>query len=484
MGGGFGLDASARLTHSHQVFQSVEIPLWLVLLGGLTLTIAVLNRVLVPSVRWFFRARINRALTRVNERLQLSIKPFSLTKRQVLIDRLTYDPVVMAAVESEAHLRGIPREVAAEEAARYAREIVPSFSAAAYFLFGVRLSRWVAQSLYRVRLGANEESSLAGIHPDATVIFVMNHRSNVDYLLVTYLASERTSLSYAAGEWARIWPLEQLAKAMGAFFIRRKSENPLYRKVLSRYVQMATDAGVTQAVFPEGGLSRDGGLRPPKLGLLSYILQGFDPSGTRDVVFIPVGLNYDRVLEDRILVGAEVDERGRPRFRAKASTAIGFFLRHLWMRILGKWNRFGYASVSFGTPITLRSVSPEGTIGAEELGQKLINAVGRVVPVLPVPLVSQILLESDAPLSRADIAERAIALKDELVANGAHFHLPRGDFDYAVDVGLRGLVRRKILLEAGEMFRANPEQTALLSYYANSIAHLSRGDAAAGDSLV
>ena len=41
--------------------------------------------------------------------------------------------------------------------------------------------------------------------------------------------------------------------------------------------------------FPEGGLSRDGNLRAPKLGLLSYMVQGFDPEEGRDVVFIPVG---------------------------------------------------------------------------------------------------------------------------------------------------------------------------------------------------
>jgi len=41
----------------------------------------------------------------------------------------------------------------------------------------------------------------------------------------------------------------------------------------------------------------DGALRPPKLGLLSYMVSGFDPNGPRDIVFVPVGINYDRVLE-------------------------------------------------------------------------------------------------------------------------------------------------------------------------------------------
>ena len=73
---------------------------------------------------------------------------------------------------------------------------------------------------------------------------------------------------------------------------------------------MATAAGVTQAIFPEGGLSRDGKLRPPKFGLLSYMVAGFDPHGPRDVVFIPVGINYDRVLEDRMLTSVANAEPG------------------------------------------------------------------------------------------------------------------------------------------------------------------------------
>ena len=105
----------------------------------------------------------------------------------------------------------------------------------------------------------------------------MNHRSNMDYVLVSFLAAERVALSYAVGEWARIWPLQGLIRAMGAYFVRRNSGDPLYRMVLQRYVQMATEGGVPQAMYPEGGLTTDGRLREPKLGLLDYMLKGFDP---------------------------------------------------------------------------------------------------------------------------------------------------------------------------------------------------------------
>ena len=132
---------------------------------------------------------------------------------------------------------------------------------------------------YRVRLGYTDTAALAAIDPSSTVVFVMNHRSNMDYILVSFLAAERVALSYAVGEWARIWPLQGLIRAMGAYFVRRNSGDPLYRMVLQRYVQMATEGGVPQAMYPEGGLTTDGRLRAPKLGLLDYMLKGFDPTG-------------------------------------------------------------------------------------------------------------------------------------------------------------------------------------------------------------
>ncbi|MGB0498132.1 MAG: 1-acyl-sn-glycerol-3-phosphate acyltransferase [Rubricella sp.] len=451
---------------------TIELPLWLVIAGGIALAIMVIQRALVPPVRWFFRRRLSRAFDEINARLQLPIQPFAMTRRRVLVDRLTYDPAVMQAVEERAREEGIPREFVADQAARYAREIVPYFSPTAYFGLGTRLSRWIAQSLYRVRLGTVDEAALDTIDPEATVVFIMNHRSNMDYLLVTYLAAERSALSYAAGEWARVWPLEQIAKAMGAFFIRRRSLNPLYRRVLARYVQMATEGGVTQAVFPEGGLSRNGHLGEPKLGMLSYLLEGHGPE-RRDVAFVPVGLNYDRVLEDRVLINHERGPDGRPRFRASIFKSIRFALHLLWLRLRGRFHRFGYASVSFGRPIVLSRFVEEHGSDVERLGSALMAEVGRVVPILPVPLIARVFLDLDGePIARDALEERAAALRDVLLSSGAHMHLPRHDFSYAVECGLRLLVERHLVVEGENGLSASADALPLLTYYAASIAHL------------
>jgi len=277
---------------------TVEFPVWLAIVIAALAVWALADHFLLPGARWFARRRINRVLEELDTRLKIRIPPFKLTKREVLIARLVDDPQVQEAAEAESKETGTSRPAVRRRVEGYAREIVPQFNAYVYFRIGYALARWVGRSLYRVRLGYSDEEGLAALDPNATVVFLINHRSNMDYILVSYLAAEKAALSYAVGEWARIWPLQTLIRAMGAYFVRRNSKDPLYRKVLERYVAMATAAGVTQAVFPEGGLSREGTLRPPKLGLLDYMVRGFDPAG-RDVAFIPVGINYDRVFEDR-----------------------------------------------------------------------------------------------------------------------------------------------------------------------------------------
>src|SRR4029078_3538468 len=131
----------------------------------------------------------------------------------------------------------------------------------------------------RVRTGYIAPAAIAASDPDATVVFVMNHRSNMDYVLAAYLAADQTTLSYAVGEWARLWPLSALIRAMGAYFVRRNSADELYRRVLERYIAMATEAGVPQAGVPEGALWLAARMREPRLGVLASMLRGFRRDG-------------------------------------------------------------------------------------------------------------------------------------------------------------------------------------------------------------
>ena len=275
-------------------------------------------------------------------------------------------------------------------------------------------------------------NNLPGINPDSTVVFVMNHRSNMDYVLVAFLAAEKTTLSYAVGEWAKIWPLQTLIRAMGAFFVRRKSGNPLYRLVLERYIHMATKEGVCQAVFLEGGLTRDGLLRPPKLGFVDYMLRNFKPGSDRDIIFIPVGINYDRTLEDRSLLRMlNPEAQKRSRWFIMKTTA-----RFIWRSIifisLSRWQRFGYASVNFGKRISAQEYCRANDIDfsqmerkdrfleVEKISNHIMTSIKNVIPVLPVPLVAAVFVKFPNELLCAfDVEAHANRIIDEFQAKNA-----------------------------------------------------------------
>jgi len=471
------------------MFQTIAVPLWLAILAGVLAAWAMLSRLLLPSVRWIWTWRINLLTERINRRLALKIPPIARTKRAVLIDRLIHDPKVAKEIAQFCEREQVPYAVALDRVSTYAREIVPSFNAYAYFRIGSGIAKRIAELLYRVRLGHADYKSLRAIGSNASVVFVMNHRSNMDYLLIGYLASKRVALSYAVGEWAKVWPIQQIIRTLGAYFVRRSSGDPLYRRVLERYVQMAVEGGAIQAVFPEGGLSRDGLLRQPKVGLFDYMLRSFDPDavarGAHDIVFVPVAINYDRVLEDRtLLISGDAAAERRLGFTAVKQTFL-FVFQQLGLMMRRKWYRFGYACANFGTPISLREYLSERGWNPSQLDQSsrapivqqlaadLLMSVGRIVPVLPVSVIAKIFV--DAPLqefTEEEIKAHALKLQQRYQALGAHVYIPRDDADYSVAVGLRMLTLRRLVLEEAGRFRADVASEPVLRYYANAIAHL------------
>ncbi len=454
---------------------------WLLLAFALW---ALLDRLLIPSIRWLLRRRLNKLIHKVNQTLDIQIRPFQLTKRKVLLDRLIFDPQVMQAVDDFASKYHVPRQVVQDKVKIYAHEIVPAFNAYIYYRVGYWIAKGLARWLYDVRVEVNSSRDLDNIDPEATVVFVMNHRSNMDYILVSFLASRRTTLSYAVGEWARIWPLQSLLKAMGAFFVRRNSRNNLYRKVLERYISMATKEGVCQAMFPEGGLSRDGQLKPPKLGLLDYMLRDFDYKKDRDVLFIPVGINYDRTLEDRTLLrslNSEVEKKGTW-FAIK--TTLKFWGHNLKLMWKHHWKNFGYAAVTFGSPVSAKAfaidhhldfATMEKQARFEQIkvfSQQLFSAVADVVPVLPISVICRIFqLTSTEKLSRLTLKGRALVMLENSRKNGAPEVIKKGQWDDSLNAAIDMLLIRHLLVELDGMLQIARGQKLVIAYYGNSAAH-------------
>jgi glycerol-3-phosphate O-acyltransferase len=460
----------------------ITIPFWLFLLLSFIATVVVLRRFLFPGIRWFFRKKINSAIHELNQRLNFKLRPFQLTKRQVLLDRLIHDAQVLEFVQKQSLEDEVPREVLLEKVHLYAREIVPSFNAYIYYRLGFWLSKKIAMMLYNVRVKTASKQHLSQIDENSTVVFVMNHRSNMDYILVSFLVSEKMTMSYAVGEWARIWPLQGLIKSMGAYFVRRNSRNPLYRKVLERYIAMATKEGVCQAVFPEGGLTKDGKIRAPKLGFLDYMLRNYDHIHDRDIVFIPVGINYDRVLEDRTLLRALDPKAEKKSSWFAIKTTLKFWWHNVRLARRHRWRRFGYASVSFADPISTKAYCEQQDINFSQLesaqrfekvallANDLMKSIEVTVPVVPVVLLSKIFLDnSERHVEKSIILAQARDLLESIESKGGQVLFPNKDKLVNLEAALEMLKLRHLVEEHDNGLKMAINSKEVLDYYANSL---------------
>jgi len=397
---------------------------------------------------------------------------------------LLADPEVAEAVAAHVAATGETSDTAWIRVKAYLDEIIPSFNLLAYYRLGYGVARLLLPLLYKVSVEHEAREALNAIPRDAVVVYLMNHRSNADYVLVAYVLSGRVAVSYAVGEWARVWPLETLFKSFGSYFVRRRYKEALYHKVLERYVQLITRNGVTQGVFIEGGLSRDGAFRPPKLGLLDYLARvKREPGFTHPVYFVPVAINYDRVLEDRSLLRElQAPEERLPR-REQVAEVASYVVKVCGRFLLRRARRYGRACVNFAAPVSLdewlarnpgilEKPREERLARLAGLADEVMARIAAAMPVTAVALACAALLQDERPtLSRADWQARLSDLR--FVLRGAGAHLVGGERSSAevLDRALVMLTLRHVVVAEGHDFSVDRTQTPLLRYYANSIAH-------------
>ena len=425
-----------------------------------------------------------RALRAIHE-FRTRLARYHLQQRRTAKTALAADPIVQDAIAQHAREHGLPEADVRRRVDAYVDEIVPQLNVLSYYRIGYNLAKIVLNLLYRVTVDYQDEASLERIPKRDVVVYMMNHRSNVDYVVVAYVLAYGAHVSYAVGEWARVWPLEYVFKSFGSYFIRRGFREPLYHAVLERYVQLITKNGVTQGFFPEGRLSRDGRLGPAKLGLLDYICRTvLDPAFDRDIWFVPVAINFDRVLEDRALTRELVDERDRPGRFAQLVTVASYLSSNALRLVSGRLKRYGRAAINFGTPVSLRHwlATRPGVLELpkerrlpelERLAAELMERIGAIIPVTPVPLAAAALLSfGQTVIPKAAVLDRMDQLRDRL--RDVNAKVVRGGSRIADvwDRAWRMLRMRRLVVDDGDSLVVLPRGRPLLEFYANSIAHL------------
>ncbi len=456
-----------------------------ILLAAAALVAAGVTLWAVRRTRELIRAWTRRLVLRSVHRFRVRLNRYKLVRRSVIRDELLLDRIVHDAMREHCRETGVSEIEARARVERYIQEIVPFFNVLSYYRFGYNVSRILINLLYRVSITHAYRAALDAIPQRDVVVYLINHRSNADYVVVAYVLAEGMSISYAVGEWARTWPLEYIFKSFGSYFIRRRFREPLYHTVLERYIQLITRNGVTQGIFLEGGLSRDGALRPAKIGLLDYVARTLvDPAFDRDIWLVPVALNYDRVLEDRSLIRELIDEADRPSRGRQLAGVVHYVGWNVLRFLTGNLKRYGRVAVNFGTPLSLSAWAAnhpgalelpkeERLPEVQRLADTLLARIAEIVPVTSVPLCAAVLLSfGETLVPRNRLLERLDIYRDHLLQREAKLVHAERDAEAIWDRAWRTFRMRRLVVREGDAYIILPSQRPLLEYYANSVRHL------------
>lgn len=406
-----------------------------------------------------------------------------LSHRRNLVKGLVHSDLVRQAIAEEAEREKISPAKAEAQALKYGNEIASDFAYTAIRFLEVVLS-WFWNKLYE-GIKVNHIEGVQEIAQGHEVIYVPCHRSHIDYLLLSYLLFRNglTPPHIAAGINLNMPVIGGLLRRGGAFFMRRTFKgNPLYTAVFNEYLHTLFSRGFPVEYFVEGGRSRTGRMLHPKTGMLAITLRSFLRSSRLPVVFVPVYIGYERVLEGRTYLG---ELRGASK---KKESIFDIF------KVIGALKlRFGSVAVNFGEPIKLAEFLDqeqpdwrEQELGPQfrpqwlnETTNRLATRVARhlndAAAINPVNLVALALLST----SRLALDERALTRVLDLylallraVPYSPHATLPEGDgqalIQYVQSMNL--LAEQKDAL--GKILYLDEQNAVLMTYYRNNVLHI------------
>ena len=188
-----------------------------------------------------------------------------------------------------------------KEADEYIDEIAANFNLSMIKILEV-IVRWMINLMFDgVMMNESVLNKIKFMSLKGPLILIPCHKSHIDYLILSYILYQNNMQCphIAAGKNLSFWPLGPIFRRCGAFFIRRTFRGAvLYSKIFAEYVHKMLEEGFNIEFFIEGTRSRTGKLISPKLGFLSILLNAYKNGACYDLIFVPVYVGYDRVLEE------------------------------------------------------------------------------------------------------------------------------------------------------------------------------------------
>ncbi len=404
--------------------------------------------------------------------------------RRTLLDNIIKRDVVQDAIEAHARKAEIPRAEAQQEASRCAHEIAANYSYTFIRSCEILLS-WFWSRIYR-GVEVHHFKEFQQTAPGHEVIYVPCHRSHIDYLLLSFILYQRGFVPphVAAGVNLNLPILGSFIRRGGGFFLRRSFRSQaLYATVFNEYLSTLLGRGVHIEYFIEGTRSRTGRLLPAKAGMLAMTVKAFLRSPKRPVLFQPIYIGYEALVEGRSYQKELSGSAKRKESWWDLITSVFNILRR----------NYGQVNVSFGQPIMLSELLTEHHAGWEKLpqdeppkpgilnpvvddiAQRIMVNINRSAHVNPINLLAICLLASrQRALDEQDLSDLLnvylkllpeLPYSDSITITGKDVS---AIIQYGLDLNV--LIRQDHAL--GNIIHIEPKQAILLSYFRNNIAHL------------
>ncbi|MGA7097337.1 MAG: 1-acyl-sn-glycerol-3-phosphate acyltransferase [Acidimicrobiia bacterium] len=375
------------------------------------------------------------------------------------------------AVSDVAKRTGTPDVVALEKAERYLREIAATHSPHVIDLIANAIHKLYSQGYSEIRYSEADVQMIAGL-AGQTVVFLPSHRSNLDRLSLQFMLWENDlpPNHTAGGINLNFFPVGPLVRRTGVFFIRRTfKDNPLYRTVLLAYIDYLVEKRFPLEWYMEGGRSRSGKLLPPRLGLLSYVVDAYRRGKAEEIQFVPVSIAYDQIQD-------VPDYAREAQGKTKEKESLGWLVRAI--RSLRR--RYGDIHIRFAEPVAVSSVigsiegDDESSVGLQKLAFEVMYRIARVTPITPTALVSVALLAArGAARSIVQLEDECRRLIAFIEARGLPTteHLDAANVEAILDwLSENGYVSQHEALER-KVFWLDEDQMIRISYYRNVIVH-------------
>ena len=303
-------------------------------------------------------------------------------------------------MERHSKSRHIPLREVRRSADEYLDEIAAKYNPGLIKIAEVLVGWFLRMMFEDVIVNTDDISRIRTMSQKGPLILIPNHKSHIDYLILSYLLYQNNMPCphIAAGKNLSFWPMGPLFRGGGAFFIRRTFRGAvLYSKVFSEYIFKLLQEGFNIEFFIEGGRSRTGKLIMPKLGLLSILLDAYKNKSCEDMIFAPIYIGYDRVIEET----AYLDELEGGQKKKEN------FLQVIRARKFLK-NRYGKIYIQFSEPISINDLlaqhgslltdmqSKEKNAFCRNLGHRIINSINKSTVVTSYGLVASAILNCPA----------------------------------------------------------------------------------------